>query len=45
MDVQEMYYKGDAYIRLAQDWDKFRVLLNNEMNFEFREKLRNLLTG
>jgi hypothetical protein len=40
MDVQEMYCEGVAYIRLAQDWDKFRALLNNEMNFESREKLR-----
>jgi hypothetical protein len=40
MDVKEMYYEGDAYICLAQDWDKFRALLNNEVNFEFREKLR-----
>jgi len=40
MDVQEMYCERVAYIRLAQDWDKFRALLNNEMNSGSREKLR-----
>jgi hypothetical protein len=40
MDVQEMCCEVVAYIRLAQDWGKFRALLNTEMNFEFHEKRR-----
>jgi hypothetical protein len=35
-----MRCEGVAYIRLAQDWNKFRTLLNTEMNFEFHEKRR-----
>jgi len=40
MDLQEMCCEGVAYDHLAQDWDKFRALLYNEMNFEFHEKRR-----
>jgi hypothetical protein len=40
MGVQEMCCEGAAHIHLAQDWNKFRALLKNEMNFEFHEKLR-----
>lgn len=40
MDVHEMWCEDIAYIRLAQEWDKFRALLNTEINFEFHEKRR-----
>jgi hypothetical protein len=40
MDMQEICCEDVGYIHVAQDWDKFRALLNTEMNFEFREKRR-----
>jgi len=31
-DLQEIWYKGADWIRLAQNWDQWRALVNTIMN-------------
>jgi hypothetical protein len=44
MDLQEMG-RGMNWIDMAQDWKRWRALVNAVMNFVFHKNAENFVTG